>query len=81
MTQLFSQDDAQLFEEIVEKGREEGVTTQEGYHELIDVILESHRDVGESHDDESEVDTAEMLRGRFQEYLEAAGLNKKHPTI
>lgn len=57
-----------LFEEIVARCRQHGVTSQEGYNQMAEDVIEEHRRVGEVHDDEGTEDLEEQLRGRWPEY-------------
>ncbi|KKR83902.1 MAG: hypothetical protein UU48_C0014G0011 [Candidatus Uhrbacteria bacterium GW2011_GWF2_41_16] len=81
MVEFLDVDREGLFEEIVERGREEGVSDEEGYHELIDAVIEEHRGMGEIHDDTSYQSMAEALRLRWSEYREALGVDESHPTF
>lgn len=60
----------ELFEEVVNRGIAEGVTTQEGYVGLVDMVIEDHRMVGELHDDQNLEGYEDVLEARWPEYLE-----------
>jgi hypothetical protein len=81
MVEYLDVDREGLFEEIVETGREEGVTEQEAYNELIDTVIEDHRRVGEMHDDSSYEGIKEALRERWPDYREALGLDTANPEL
>lgn len=81
MTEFLSVDPSEIFLEIVELGRAEGISTHEAYIDLVDEIIERHRGLGEMHDDSSTVARAEALRGRFEEYLAALGLETEQPRL
>jgi len=74
-------DRAAIFEEVVERGREQGVTEQEAYDELVKEVIEDHRSVGEIHDDSPTEDMAEQLRGRWSDFKEALGLDDNQPRL
>ena len=61
----------ELFNEIIEKGRAQAVTDQEGYNALVEAVLEDHRRVGEIHDDADEL--APFLQGRFADFKNELG--------
>ncbi len=71
--QFVNVDREALFEEIVEKGREEGITDEAAYRDLVDDIVETHRRVGEMHDDSNTDGLSENMVARFAEYLERMG--------
>lgn len=81
MTDFLSVDPSEIFQEIVELGRAEGINDQQAYVDLVDEVIERHRRVGEMHDDSSTVGMAEALRGRFAEYLETLGLDGEQPQL
>ncbi|MBI4437721.1 hypothetical protein HY631_02105 [Candidatus Uhrbacteria bacterium] len=62
-----------LFEEIVARGREQGVSDQAAYDDMVEEVIEAHRGVGEIHTDDETEDWEEQLRGRFEEYVSLLG--------
>jgi len=70
-----------LFQEIVAKGRAEGINDQEAFNDLVDDVIEQHRDWGETHDDSPTVGMGEAMRGRFAEYKAALGLGGEQPEL
>lgn len=68
MTQNIDFDLQSVYEEIVSRGYDAGVTTQEAYDELVTDTLQEFLQVGEAHDDQDLVGFAEQLRGRWSEY-------------
>jgi len=74
-------DHESIFGEIVERGREQGVSDQEGYNTLVGEVVEDHRRVGEIHDDSPTDDLVEQLRGRWTDYKEALGLDDVQPQL
>ncbi|OGL99478.1 hypothetical protein A2501_04525 [Candidatus Uhrbacteria bacterium RIFOXYC12_FULL_57_11] len=81
MAEYFNVDREAIFEEIVERGRAQGVTTQETYNDLVEEVIESHRAVGEIHDDSPTEDMEEQLRGRWTDYKESLGLDDAQPQL
>lgn len=70
-----------IFEDIVDRGREQGVVDQETYNELCEEIVQEHVDVGEIDKDSSTVGMSEMLKGRWLDYKEALGLDSSEPQL
>ncbi|TAK03775.1 hypothetical protein EPO34_01260 [Patescibacteria group bacterium] len=81
MIEFLNVDPSEIFLEIVELGRAEGINTKEQYVDLVDEVIERHRGFGEMHDDSSTVGMAEALRGRFAEYQAAIGLDTEQPQL
>ena len=74
-------DQEALFQEIVEKGRAEGINDQEAFNDLVDDVIEQHRDWQETHDDASTDGMGEAMRGRFADYKAALGLDAEQPQL
>lgn len=81
MVEFPNVDPVSLFEEVVERGREQGVASQGAYDELVDEVIEDHRGVGEMHDDSPTEDLEAQLRGRWADYKEALGLDDSQPRL
>ena len=81
MVEFLDADREALFEEIVERGRQEGGTDQEAYHDLAEEVIQEHLNVGEMHDDSPTVDLVEQFRSRFTEYLDRVGLDADRPKL
>lgn len=81
MVEFLDVDRESIFGEIVERGREQGVSDQEGYNTLVGEVVEDHRRVGEIHDDSPTDDLVEQLRGRWMDYKEALGLDDVQPQL
>lgn len=64
-----------VFEEIVARGREEGVATHETFRDLVEDVVAMHADVGSMGDDTSSAEVTEQLTGRFAQYQEALGMD------
>jgi hypothetical protein len=62
----FSLDD--LFEELVELGKDSAIVTEEAYHALVDDTVEDHRGLGELHDDQDLESYITILKARWPEY-------------
>lgn len=60
-----------VFEELVERGRENGIFDHEGFRDLVEEVLYEHQTTeGELHDDANIQLRVEALVNRFDEYLE-----------
>lgn len=81
MAEFLDVDREAIFGEIVELGREQGVSSEQAYDELIKEVIEDHRGLGEIHDDSPTEDLAEQLRGRWTDYKEALGLDDVQPQL
>lgn len=62
-----------LFNEIVERGREEGVTSLDAYNVLVENVLEDHRRLNEIDSDQDTNSIREALQGRFETYKQQTG--------
>lgn len=68
-----------IYTEVCELAREQGVSNQETWGELVDEVIESHQDMGEIDMDEDTVGMKEELRTRWEEYkLEATDLGEEN---
>lgn len=70
-----------VFEEIIIRGREEGVTSHEGYRDLVEDVVAMHADIGSMGDDTSSADATEQLMGRFPDYEAALGTDGNQQEI
>ncbi|MEI7741944.1 MAG: hypothetical protein WCJ29_05605 [bacterium] len=60
-----------VFDEIVERGRENGVVDHEAFRDLIEEVLYEHEtELGELSDDNNVQAKVETLLVRFDEYLD-----------
>lgn len=66
-----------MFEELVEKGLAEGVTTQEAYKTLVSDFIEQKRRWGGVDDDNDLEGMEDKLEGRWSEYQAALEKNAK----
>lgn len=81
MVEFLDVDREALFEEVVGRGREQGVASQEAYNDLVQEVIEGHREWGEIHDDSPTVDLAKQMRGRWNDFKEALGLDDAQPQF
>lgn len=58
-----------LFEEIVEKGKEQMIVTKEAYDALVEEVIEDHVDLDEIDIDEDTEGLEDQLRARWDDYL------------
>lgn len=70
-----------IFEEIVDRGREQAVVDQETYNDLCEEIVQERVDAGEIDKDSSTVGMSEMLKGRWLDYKEELGLDSSAPQL
>lgn len=64
----FSEDE--VFERLVEEGLAQGVATEEGYHSLVESLLEDMLDFGELNDDQNLEGHETNLKTRWPDYRE-----------
>ena len=57
-----------LFAEAVEVAREQGATSQEQWDDVVEAVIDDHREFEEIHDDEETITIIATLRGRWPEY-------------
>ena len=70
-----------LFQEIVETGRAQGVATEEAYNELVEQVIEDKRSEGEMHDDNPTEGFEAQFREKWPAYKEALGLDEKNTQL
>jgi hypothetical protein len=70
-----------VFEEIIERGREEGVVTHEAFRDLVEDVVAMHADIGSMGDDTSSADVTEQLTGRFPDYQAALGTDSTRDEV
>jgi hypothetical protein len=73
MTNLDTLNTGDLFAEISDLAREQGVTSQEDWSELCDEVIDSHFDIGELNDDQDLEGKREGLRMMWAEYQRESG--------
>lgn len=57
-----------LFQEIVTRGREQGVADQAAYNELVDTVVQEKIQVGEDSDQADIEERTKHLQGRWEDY-------------
>lgn len=62
-----------LFDEVIARCRQHGVTDEAAYNGIVEDVIEEHRRMGEIHDDEGTEDLEAQLRGRWEEYKQTLG--------
>lgn len=60
--------EADLFSEIVERAKAEGVTTRESYEEYVDFVVQEKLQVGEEEVDDDTVGLSTHLKARWPDY-------------
>lgn len=66
-----------LYADAVEAARAQGVTTQEGWNDIVEEVLDDRREFQEIHDDDDTDEMREALQGRWPDY--AATLSSEKP--
>lgn len=66
-----------LYVETAGMAREQGITTQEGWNDIVEAVIEDHREFEEVHDDDETEFIKAELRGRWPDY--AATLSSEKP--
>lgn len=79
--EFFDVDREVMFQEICETGREEGIVDEGAYRDLVEDVIESHRRVGEMHDDSPTDSLAEEFIARFAEYKTSLSLDESQPQL
>lgn len=73
MTQLDTLNRGELFNEISDLAREQGVSTKEAWSELVDEVLDSHLSLAELNDDNDLVGLKTALSDMWEVYESTAG--------
>lgn len=81
MTENIHVDRETIFQEVIERGRNEGIADREAFHDLVEEIIQEHLQVGEMHDDQPTVDISEQLKARWVDYVDAIGLDADQPKL
>ena len=74
MTEFLDIDREQLFQDLVERGRQQGITDEEAYHELCDDLVTELLEVGEMDKDSDTQGLIDHLKGRWPDFQEALSL-------
>jgi hypothetical protein len=57
-----------LFQQVLARGREQGVVEQAAYNDLVEEVIEVHRGAGEIATGDPTEDMEAQLRGRWADY-------------
>lgn len=68
MVELFGYDEEGLLEEVLTRAREEGVTSQEAWNELVEQVLDDHARLQEVDNDDDLISMREALQARWGDY-------------
>lgn len=68
MVENLSTSDQEIFDDVVERGIADGVNTQEAFNELVDEVIEAHREVGELSDDQDLMGDESAIKMRWPEF-------------
>ena len=66
-----------LYKEIAEIARNQGVTSQAGWDDLVSEVVESHLNLGELDPDQPTEGYKEQLSSRWETYQQTAGEESK----
>ncbi|MCR4278897.1 MAG: hypothetical protein NUV81_03270 [bacterium] len=66
-----------LFKEVSDLARDQGVMDQEMWKEITDEVVDSHLDLGELDPDQNLVALKEILYGAWDEYVREAGVESE----
>ena len=69
MANLDTLNRGELLQEISDLAREQGVTNQEDWNQLVEETVESHFDIGELNDDQDLQGTMQVLKDAWSEYV------------
>lgn len=73
MSNLDTLNRGELYKEIADLARDEGITNQDDWNELVDEVMESHLDLGEMDPDQDVEGRRATLHSAWDEYrLESA---------
>ncbi len=63
----------ELYQEVADLARDQGVADKETWHDLVEEVVEGHADLGELDDEQDTEGMKEVLRNKWEEYKEEAG--------
>lgn len=63
-----SLDPEELFAELIEQARAQGIGSQEAWDELVDELIDAHLSVGEMDKDEDLAQLQVVLQARYADY-------------
>jgi len=73
MANLDTLNRAELFDEVAELARAQGISDQAEWNELVDEVLDSHFNIGELNDDQDIEGMREVLHLAWNEYQRESG--------
>lgn len=73
MANLDTLSDGELYNEIAELAREQGIATQADWNNLVEEVLESHFDLGELNDDQDLEGKRQNLNQMWSNYQSLSG--------
>jgi choline kinase len=68
MVEMLSYNIEDLFEEVSERARETGVTTEEAWNELVEEVIDEHINWGEMDIDDDVTAIREALQSKWEEF-------------
>ena len=68
MDENLSFDSSELFTEVADRARGEGITDQAGWDDLVDAVIDEHLSIGEMDKDDDLVNLGEVLKARFADF-------------
>lgn len=69
MTEVFTSNQSELFEEVVTRGRDQMVNDKEAYDMLVEEVIGDNVDLGGLDIDQDTEGMEDHLKARFDEYL------------
>lgn len=75
MTEFLSYSREGLFQEALEKGKQAGVFNMDAFHEMIEEMIESHRELGEIGDDDPTEGLEDWMEEFWPRYQSELGLD------
>ena len=70
-----------LFEMVVDRGREEGISTEQDFHDLVDEVVSEQEEEQGWYEQEEASEIGTQLRSRFAQYQEALDLTSTADEI
>ncbi len=77
MTRLDTLDRNNLYDEVAELAREQGIADAEGWATLCDEVISAHLDLAELDPDQDLESIREQLKSKWEMYKEAAHVESK----
>lgn len=81
MIELLGYTRESLYQEVLSRGKDEGIFSEEGFRELVEEVIEEHREWGEIHDDDP-TEGLELWVGEcWPRYQEDTGITAEEDEI